>query len=370
MKKNRLILTSMIFAFTVLVSCEKDIGENNKPEITTQPSDLNVVVGDSDDNNQLFVIASDKDGDDLSYQWQKCLDDVWSNIYGANNSNYIPDKSKVGTIDYKVIISDEVSSVTSNIATVTVNSNPPVKIFDINENRGWGLLWYQEKYYCGNQPYSDGPNITKYSSEGTFESLFVSGGNLEFTSGFELYENKLVALVQSDNDASYYIATYDFATGELVSSVNFQTTLNNFIEDAGLDNLYPQDIAFQNGQWYMSANKNGDYSCVLLLDINFESGDISVITEKKPGGGAENGLHYTGLTGDGANIWLNGGTKILKLDENCNIIKSYPEPMVNFNIYGLDYDTAMDELICYSKGHIENIPPEDIVETVYRWKPE
>jgi len=331
---------------------------------------LKVFVGDTDDNNQLVVIASDKDGDALSYQWQKYVDDVWINIDGANSSNYIPDKSKLGTIDYKVIVSDVESSVTSDIATVTVNSNPPVKIFDINGNRGWGLLWYQEKYYCGNQPYSDGPNITKYSSEGTFESLFVSGGNLEFTSGFELYENNLVALAQSDNDASYYIATYDFATGELISSINFQNTLNNFIADAGLDDLYPQDIAFQNGQWYMSANKDGNYSCLLLLDIDFNSGDISVISEKKPGGGAENGLHYTGLASDGTNIWLNGGSEILKLDENCNVIKSYPEPMDNFNIYGIDYDTSMDELICYSKGHVENISPQDIVETVYRWKPE
>lgn len=369
MKKSRFILTSMIFAFTILVSCEKEKEENNTPEIISQPSDLNVFIGDSDDNNQLVVIASDEDGDDLSYQWQKYVDNVWSNIDGANNSNYIPDKSNVGTVDYKVTISDGVSSVTSDIATVTVNSNPPTKVFDAMGYTGWGLLWSNNIYYCGNQNSVDnGPNVGVFNANGDFESFLISNVNYEFTGGLELYEEKIIAVVSAMTGTS--IVVHNISNGEFVGEIDFQTALENYLESSELEDLYPQDIAYQNGQWYMSANKDGDYSCVLLLDIDFGSGAVSITSEKKPGGGAENGLHYTGITGDGSNIWLNGGSEILKLDENCDVIKSYPEPMINFNIYGLDYDANTNELICYSKGHIEDIPAEDVVETVYRWKPE
>jgi hypothetical protein len=93
------------------------------PTITTQPSSVTVIAGQS---ASFTVTAS---GTSLSYQWQKLVSGTWTNISGATASTYtIANTVSTDAGSYWVVVTNVGGSVNSNTVTLTVNPVPPPTI--------------------------------------------------------------------------------------------------------------------------------------------------------------------------------------------------------------------------------------------------
>ena len=115
---------------------------NHNPTITTDlPATKSAQTGES---ITLSVVATDQDGDTLSYAWKESSDGTTWNTVGSNSSSYTFSKSSAGTWKVKVIVDDgKGGSVTSTICTITVSSTPPAvytvytaygtKLYDISD---------------------------------------------------------------------------------------------------------------------------------------------------------------------------------------------------------------------------------------------
>ena len=93
------------------------------PTITTQPADTTVTEG----NTATFTIAAS--GDSISYQWQQSDDNGtnWNNISGATSNSYTTEAATTGMsgTQYRCVVSNSAGSVTSEVATLTVNEPAP-----------------------------------------------------------------------------------------------------------------------------------------------------------------------------------------------------------------------------------------------------
>ena len=85
-------------------------------QITAQPQDASVKEGES------AAFAVEASGTFIKYQWQKLIDDTWTDIDGANEATY--ETEALGAdqdgVQYRCVVSNKVSSVNSDAATVTV----------------------------------------------------------------------------------------------------------------------------------------------------------------------------------------------------------------------------------------------------------
>lgn len=121
MRKIRFFLTLPLFVGAFFISCEENNEEvNSIPTIAIQPQDISVAVGDTDDANKLTVVANDADGDILAYQWQQKMDEEWVNVEAENRMDFIPEKSKIGSFEYRVLVSDAENELKSESAVVKV----------------------------------------------------------------------------------------------------------------------------------------------------------------------------------------------------------------------------------------------------------
>jgi hypothetical protein len=105
------------------------------PTITTQPSSQQVNVGAA---VSLNVVASGTAP--LSYQWQKLVGATWTNV-GTNSATFSIAAATVASAgSYRVIVSNSVSSITSNTATLGVNQLPSVTISSptVGTKYNWG----------------------------------------------------------------------------------------------------------------------------------------------------------------------------------------------------------------------------------------
>jgi gliding motility-associated-like protein len=90
---------------------------NTAPAITTQPANLTQCAG----TNATFTVTATGAG--LTYQWRKNA----VNIAGATNASYtINNIAPVDAASYTVVITGTCGSVTSNAATLTVNTAPAI----------------------------------------------------------------------------------------------------------------------------------------------------------------------------------------------------------------------------------------------------
>ena len=94
----------------------------NAPTIGTQPVSQTVTAG----NTATFTVAAS--GDSLTYQWQQSTNrSDWTNVGSATSSNtYTIDNTttSMSSYQYRCVVSNSAGSVTSNAATLTVNSVP------------------------------------------------------------------------------------------------------------------------------------------------------------------------------------------------------------------------------------------------------
>ncbi len=102
-------------------SCEKP-KSHKVPKILEQPKDLTVNIGDALASNSLSVVATNGNGDVLTYQWFISINDFDSTIiiHGATKDKYIPNKSIANTTEYYVTVSDSYYVVSSETALVIV----------------------------------------------------------------------------------------------------------------------------------------------------------------------------------------------------------------------------------------------------------
>ncbi len=96
------------------------------PSIGTQPSNQTICAG----ANATFSVVTS--GTVTSYQWQLSTDGgtIYNNIIGANSASYIVSGTTLSQNNYryKVIVSGQCNSVTSNTVILTVNPSPAAVI--------------------------------------------------------------------------------------------------------------------------------------------------------------------------------------------------------------------------------------------------
>jgi hypothetical protein len=98
---------------------------NTLPAITTHPNNVSTCEG----NNAIFTVSGTGSG--LTYQWQENTGSGFVNISGATGSLFIKSSvtAAMNAYQYRVILSGTCPpSVTSNPATLTVNSAPAITV--------------------------------------------------------------------------------------------------------------------------------------------------------------------------------------------------------------------------------------------------
>ena len=93
------------------------------PTITTPPTNQSVTAG----NTATFTVAAS--GENLSYQWQQSTDNGqnWTDIGGATDATYTEEATTtiMNGYQYRCVVSNSAGSVTSEVATLTVNEPAP-----------------------------------------------------------------------------------------------------------------------------------------------------------------------------------------------------------------------------------------------------
>lgn len=93
------------------------------PTIDTQPASQTVTKG----NTATFTVAAT--GENLSYQWQQSINSGsnWMDISGANVATYTTaaTTTSMSGYQYRCVVSNSAGSVTSEVATLTVNEPAP-----------------------------------------------------------------------------------------------------------------------------------------------------------------------------------------------------------------------------------------------------
>jgi len=142
---------------------------SEQPAITTQPQGGTVCEG------QAFTFSVDATGGALTYQWQKDGND----IQGATSSSYIIDiVSTADAGDYTVVVTNSCGSVTSNVATLTVNPLPEIitqpQGGDICSGEDWTFTVVANGSNLSYQWQHNGNNI----SGATTNALTISGATV------------------------------------------------------------------------------------------------------------------------------------------------------------------------------------------------
>lgn len=154
-----------------------------EPTITTQPTDQTVVSG----NPATLTVEASGSGP-LTYQWYTCQSDGSNpqTISGATEETYTVTPDALGTIYYKVIVTGDCGTATSDVVFITATDGPCFEVTK-NANTGSGSI-------------ASGTNID-------VSSYFdvTAGGKITFTTGGnrEVKENG----VKMDKDADYFLIT-------------------------------------------------------------------------------------------------------------------------------------------------------------------
>jgi hypothetical protein len=93
------------------------------PVITDQPDDLTTCVG----SNATFSVTSTNV---VTYQWQTFSGGTWNNIPGATSSSYTVNNvnTSMNTNSFRVVINGLCTTITSNIASLYVNTLPTITL--------------------------------------------------------------------------------------------------------------------------------------------------------------------------------------------------------------------------------------------------
>ncbi|MCG8668925.1 MAG: immunoglobulin domain-containing protein [Pseudomonadales bacterium] len=208
------------------------------PQITQQPSSADVYEGEE------ISLVADAVGSDLSFQWQKAIDNTWVDLrgeQGASLSFGYPMQVDAGL--YRVVVSNAVESVESNAAELLVKQNLSVEEQPGNVEKLQGLSAefvvdvsgygsYQYQWYKGNSPLN---TSAKYRGVTSSELLISS-------------------LV--DSDSGFYSVRVSNEDGQVVQSLSARLSVLVPITVQA----QPQDITLiqgQSGSLRVSASGSG-----------------------------------------------------------------------------------------------------------------
>ncbi len=212
------------------------------PTITSQPSNVSVNAGS---NASFSVTAS---GSGLSYQWFKDA----TAISGAINNNFtINSVTTADAGDYHVVVTNAEGSVTSSIATLSINSNP-----------GSGYRYLKI-------------TLTDYNNLKLLEADWLN--NSGSVPAVALTSNNSSGVIVTEGNFSVYDDSYTSATGQWIGS---GTAPNSITIDLGSSSASPNAIKLHKWSWaainaFRAEGSNDGTSWDLLLSETNANGAFS-----------------------------------------------------------------------------------------------
>lgn len=198
--------------------------------ITQQPADATFAVSTAE--GSISVVASANNGKDCTYQWFSCEDAEKTNaseISGATDASYSPDKATVGTYYYYCVVKAEgCPDVTTNVATVTVKRLAvALKFTDSEGNDKWE--WNETR----SMPAFSQPKLKAYvaNEDGTASATEITIRE-DFSS-----KVKYISDVTS-------VATVDETTGEIKPVETGNGEAYVYAKFAGNDSYEPAETYF------------------------------------------------------------------------------------------------------------------------------
>ena len=179
--------------------------------ITQHPKDLTV----NDGSSATFAISAA--GDNLTYQWQQSTNkgSSWTNINGANSSNYTTGTTTMDMsgYQYRCIVTGAGGSVTSNTATLTVEAIPvtDVKLNKTNITLTVGGI---ETLTAEVEPTNATNKTVMWSSSNDSVAMVDSNGNV---TGIGRGFATITAKATDDSNVS---ATCQVEVNQLVTDIN------------------------------------------------------------------------------------------------------------------------------------------------------
>ena len=285
------------------------------PTIDTQPASQTVTKG----NTATFTVAAT--GENLSYQWQQSINSGsnWMDISGANVATYTTaaTTTSMSGYQYRCVVSNSAGSVTSEVATLTVNEPAPTRSARLSDvfPLGAGTATADKTtatagdmvkltatansgYRFTGWTFSD--NITDTDSSSATTTFTMPAGDVTVTANFQQY------YIITVNASAGGTATADKTTAVAGEAVTLTAT-----PDSGYHfdrwNIVSGTITIQNNQFTMPA---GNVEIQAIFDRN-SSGGSSTPT-KTP---SQQAVDKIESAKDGSTVEIKLSTGSTKLDK-------------------------------------------------------
>ena len=247
------------------------------PTIDTQPASQTVTKG----NTATFTVAAT--GENLSYQWQQSINSGsnWMDISGANVATYTTaaTTTSMSGYQYRCVVSNSAGSVTSEVATLTVNEPAPTTytitadVFPLGAGTATAdkttatagdmvklTATANSGYRFTGWTFSD--NITDTDSSSATTTFTMPAGDVTVTANFQQY------YIITVNASAGGTATADKTTAVAGEAVTLTAT-----PDSGYHfdrwNIVSGTITIQNNQFTMPA---GNVEIQAIFDRNSSGG--------------------------------------------------------------------------------------------------
>ena len=285
------------------------------PTIDTQPASQTVTKG----NTATFTVAAT--GENLSYQWQQSINSGsnWMDISGANVATYTTaaTTTSMSGYQYRCVVSNSAGSVTSKVATLTVNEPAPTTytitadVFPLGAGTATAdkttatagdmvklTATANSGYRFTGWTFSD--NITDTDSSSATTTFTMPAGDVTVTANFQQYYTITV------NASAGGTATADKTTAVAGEAVTLTAT-----PDSGYHfdrwNIVSGTVTIQNNQFNMPA---GNVEIQAIFDRN-SSGGSSTPT-KTP---SQQAVDKIESAKDGSTVEIKLSTGSTKLDK-------------------------------------------------------
>ena len=285
------------------------------PTIDTQPASQTVTKG----NTATFTVAAT--GENLSYQWQQSINSGsnWMDISGANVATYTTaaTTTSMSGYQYRCVVSNSAGSVTSEVATLTVNEPAPTTytitadVFPLGAGTATAdkttatagdmvklTATANSGYRFTGWTFSD--NITDTDSSSATTTFTMPAGDVTVTANFQQY------YIITVNASAGGTATADKTTAVAGEAVTLTAT-----PDSGYHfdrwNIVSGTITIQNNQFTMPA---GNVEIQAIFDRN-SSGGSSTPT-KTP---SQQAVDKIESAKDGSTVEIKLSTGSTKLDK-------------------------------------------------------
>ena len=185
MNKKRYLLIMGIVAAAVLLSILfYTMLANHRPAITSLEAEPERVLPSG--SYQIVCTASDRDGDELSYEWST----TGGNISGTGAAVNWAAPEEVGTYDVTVVVTDGYGGSATNSLLINVSSGPADRV---------EVVYFHRTQRCHTCLYAE--EQTQYTLETYFKDELASG-RVTFQS-INVQDEANADIIEKYNNASY-----------------------------------------------------------------------------------------------------------------------------------------------------------------------